>query len=165
MSNSFKSIPLAAALAAMLALAPAIGVAQSPAPAHEHAAHGRLALDHGKKWPTDAPLRKGMHNIRQLIEPQLRAVHDGKLNAEQYGDLARRIEAEVGHIVANCKLQPEADAMLHLVIADIGAGVDALAGKDAAMRPAQGAAKIVTALNDYGRYFNDAAWKPIRARH
>jgi hypothetical protein len=32
------------------------------------------------------------------------------------------MENEIAGIVANCKLEPQADAMLHLVIADLGAG-------------------------------------------
>ncbi len=162
MSNTLKLMALA--VAAALAVAPALSSAQTT-PAHEHAAHGKLALDHGKQWPTDESLRAGMTNIRQLFEPQLPAIHGGKLTAAQYAELAQKVEGEVGNIVANCKLEPNADAMLHLVIADIGGGVDAMAGKNAKVRPAQGAAQVVTALNEYGRYFNHPGWKSIRDGH
>ena len=164
--TSFVSwMPAAVAVAAALVFVPATSHAQATPPAHEHATHGKLALDQGKKWPTDEALRTGMTNIRKLVEPQLPAVHAGNLTAAQYGELARGIEGEVGTIVANCKLEPKADAMLHLVIADIGGGVDAMAGKSKTVRPAQGAAQVVTALNEYARYFNDPAFKPIRAGH
>lgn len=162
MSNTLKL--LSVAVAAALAVAPAISSAQAT-PAHDHAGHGKLALDHGKRWQTDDALRTGMTGIRQLLEPQLGAIHGGKLSAAQYGELATKVEAQVGSIVTNCKLEPNADAMLHLVIADIGGGVDAMAGKNAKVRPAQGAAQVVTALNEYGRYFNHPGWKLIKAGH
>lgn len=165
MPNTMKWTPIAAVIAAAMALTlPAAGNAQGT-PAHEHATHGKLTLDHGKKWPTDEALRVGMTNIRNLVEPQLRAIHGGKLTAAQYSDLAQKVEGQVGYIVANCKLDPKADAMLHLVIADIGTGVDAMAGKSASVRPAQGAVSVVTALNDYGRSFNHPGWKPIQTGH
>ncbi len=160
MSNTLKL--MTPAIAATLAAAPAVSTAQTT-PAHEHSAHGKLTLDHGKQWPTDEALRTGMTSIRQLIEPQLGAIHAGKLTAAQYAELAQKVEGQVGYIVANCKLEPNADAMLHLVIADIGGGVDAMAGKNAKVRPAQGAGQVVTALNEYGRYFNHPGWKPIKA--
>ena len=46
----------------------------------------------------------------------------------KYGALATKVSTEVAGIVQNCKLEPEADAQLHLVIADIMAGVEALPG-------------------------------------
>jgi hypothetical protein len=165
MPNAIKWMPLAAAITAMLAVTPVVSKAQMSAPAHEHAEHGKLTLNHGKKWPTDDALRTGMNNIRKLVEPQLPAVHADKLAAAQYGELARKVEAEVGFVVANCKLDPKADAMLHLVIADIGGGVDAMAAKNPSVQPAQGATTVVAALNEYGRYFNHPGWKPIRAAH
>ncbi len=165
MSRTIKWMSVVAALTAALALTPAVSSAQASPPAHEHAGHGNLALDHGKKWSTDAALRTGMNNIREQVGPRLGAIHSGKLTTAQYSELAQKVEAEVGYIVANCKLEPKADAMLHLVIADIGAGVDALAGRSTSLRPAQGAAAIVTALNEYNRFFRHPGWKAIRAGH
>ena len=104
-----------------------------------------MALNQGRKWATDEPLGMGMGRIRALVEPQLAAAHAGKLTSAQYRELATKIETEVGGIVANCKLEPKADAMLHLVIADIGAGTDAIAGKDAKLRPALSTLKVAQA--------------------
>jgi hypothetical protein len=106
-----------------------------------------------------------MDRIRKLVEPQLALAHAGKLGAGQYQALARQIESEVGGIVANCKLEPKADAMLHLVIADIGAGTDAMAGKDAKTRPALGLVKVAEGLNQYAGHFDHPGFKPIRNVH
>ena len=70
-----------------------------------------------------------------------------------------------GGIVANCKLEPKADEMLHLVIADIGAGTDAMAGKDAKARPALGLVKVAEAVNQYGSHFGHPGFQPIRNVH
>ena len=55
--------------------------------------------------------------------------------------------------------------MLHLVIADIGQGVDAMAGKDAKLRPAPGLVKVAQAVIQYGSHFDDPGFKPIRNIH
>lgn len=139
-------------------------------PAHDHgAAHGhghdhgadRLALDDGRKWPTDAALRDGMNRLRALAAKRLDAAHHGKISTVQYAALARQVETEVGGIVANCKLEPRADAMLHLVIAEIGAGADAMAGKAPGVKRAQGLLQVAGAVNAYGDYFDHPGFKPI----
>ncbi len=135
--------------------------------AHDHAAAAphNLALNQGRKWATDEPLRAGMGRIRGVVEPQLGAAHAGKLTPAQYREVATKIEAEVGGIVANCKLEPKADAMLHLVIADIGAGTGTMAGKDSKSRPALGLVRVAQAVNQYGSHFDHPGFTPIRNLH
>lgn len=164
--------PMRTALAtAALTLAALLGgpaLAQATA-AHDHghdaAAPGKLGLDQGRKWGTDAALRNGMTRIRELVEPQLGAAHAGKLTPAQYRELATQIETEVAGIVATCKLEPRADAMLHMVIADLGAGTDAMAGKAAKVKPVAGLGKVVQALNQYGRHFDHPGFRPVRGGH
>jgi hypothetical protein len=152
----------AAVMAATLGM-PAL--AQVATHDHSAATPHKLALNQGRKWTTDAPLRAGMERIRGLVEPQLGAAHTGRLTPAQYRELALQVETEVGGIVANCKLEPKADAMLHLVIADIGAGTDSMAGKDAKVRPALGLVKVAQAVNQYGSHFDAPGFKPIRNLH
>ena len=152
----------AAAMAAALSL-PAL--AQTAAHDHSAATPHKLALNQGRKWATDEPLRAGMGRIRGLVEPQLGAAHAGKLTPAQYRELATRVEAEVGGVVANCKLEPEADAMLHLVIADLAQGADTMAGKNAKLRPALGLVKVAQAVNQYGSHFDHPGFKPIPGVH
>jgi len=161
-----RTLLAAPAAAAALALAlSAAALAQTAAHDHGAAAPHKLTLNQGHKWATDAPLRAGMGRIRGLVEPQLAAAHAGRLTPAQYRELATRIETEVGGIVANCKLEPKADAMLHLVIADIGAGTDAMAGKDATARPALGLVEVARAVNQYGSHFDHPGFKPIPNVH
>jgi hypothetical protein len=115
---------------------------------HGHAAdEPQLVLNQGKKWPTDAPLRQGMENIRSALGGGMK-----------YGALATKVSTEVAGIVQNCKLAPEADAQLHLVIADIMAGVEALEGKAKGETRRAGAEKIARALVAYGEHFDHAGW-------
>jgi hypothetical protein len=165
--TTIKRTKLAAALTTAVLVAIFAGPVEAQTSGHDHgaAATSALTLNQGQKWPTDKPLRDGMDRIRGLVEPQLSAAHAGKLGLSQYQALAKQIESQVGAIVANCKLEPKADAMLHLVIADIGAGTDAMAGKDAKLPPAQGLVKVAQAVNAYGGHFDHAGFKPIPNSH
>jgi hypothetical protein len=151
---------LAAAAIAIVLAAPAM--AQPTPHSHEAAAPHKLALDHGRTWKTDAPLRDGMGRIRDLVAPRLGESRAGRLDAAEYGRLAAQVQTEVGTIVAQCKLDPKADAMLHLVIADLLEGTDAMAGKTATLRPAQGLSKVAVAVNEYGAHFDHPGFKPLR---
>jgi hypothetical protein len=154
------------ALGAALVVAAFTFGANAPAfavDAHSHAsgAPPTLTLDHGKKWETDAPLRQRMSDIRTLMAAQLGPIHAAKLPLAEYQALGVAVEQKVAAIVAECKLPADADAMLHLVVADLVAGADIMQGKTLG-DPAQGAHKVVTAANAYGRYFDHAGWKALR---
>ena len=130
-----------------------------------HAATHGLVLDDGRKWPTDPPLRDAMTVIRKDIDASLHDIHRNRLSNARYAALAATVEARVADIVANCKLEPEADAMLHLVIADITQGTDAMAGKDHQLRPVLGLTKVARAVNQYGSHFDDPGFKPLADGH
>ena len=152
-----------AALAAALALAFG-GPALAAKDAHEHghgAQEAKLVLDHGKKWQTDEPLRKGMESIRGALAAELKAIHANKATPRQYKALADRIESEVAGIVQNCKLEPDADAQLHIVVAELLAGAEAMHGKEKGVKPRAGAERVAQALNAYGEHFDHAGWKRI----
>lgn len=143
----FRGIAIAFAVAAAFGL-PA---AQAAGDAHDHAAgEAKLVLNHGKKWPTDAPLRQGMEKIRAAVTAE-----------KNYEVLAKKINAEVAGIVQDCKLEPEADAQLHIVIADLMAAAEVMEGKVKGEAPRQGAVKAVKALNAYGKHFDHAGWKRL----
>ncbi len=129
---------------------------------HEHAAQpAKLQLDQGRKWATDEALRKSMASLRESFAAQLEPIHKGRLDAAGYKALGEKIEGEVANIVAQCKVDGKADAMLHIVIGDLVAAADVLQGK-AAGKPAGAAHRAVTALNAYGRYFDHPGWKSLK---
>jgi hypothetical protein len=126
--------------------------------------HG-LKLNAGQKWATDEPLRQGMSRIKDALEPRLPAVHGGKLSAAQYDALGKEIDAQLAYVVQNCKLEPQADAVLHVILADLIAGNDALQGKNKKLKRSAGVVKVVQSLENYGKYFDHPGWRAPKAGH
>lgn len=153
--------------ALLIAAGMSLATAGHAAPGHKHETHAdhgapaALQLNAGKKWDTDEALRKAMGNIRQAVAASLHQIHEDRLPAAGYGKLARKVEGEVGNIVANCKLEPKADAQLHLVVAELIAGADQMAGKIKKAKRQDGAVKVIGALEKYAEYFDDPKFKPI----
>ena len=145
-SRGIRQAALAAALAAVFA-APAFASGDEQ---HRHDAGvgATLTLNQGKKWPTDAPLRQGMENIRAAYGKNVK-----------YGAFAAKVNTEVAGIVQNCKLEPAADEQLHLVIAELLAGAEAMEGKVKGETPRAGAERVEKALKAYGRHFDHPGWK------
>lgn len=141
-----------------------LGQAGALATEHQHSHQGgaaKLTLDHGRKWAIDEPLRKAMANIRDAVAASLEGIHGGRFSDAEYGGLARKVSGEVEYMVSNCKLDPKADAQLHLIIADILDGVAAMEGKRKKMKRMDGAVKVIVALEKYADYFDDPGWKPL----
>lgn len=157
----FILLPLSAAMLALPLMVQA---------APDHHDHGTatthtIELNAGKKWATDDALRQGMSAIRTLAEKALPAAHAGKLTPARYDALANDINAQIAHIVDNCKLDARADAQLHIIIAELSAGIDAMQGKHAGEARAMGVVQVSQTLNTYGKYFNHPGWKAIKLPH
>jgi hypothetical protein len=162
---------LLASLAGLALLAATPGIALAQHEHQQHAMHGsggavtQLQLKDGQKWQTDASLRSGMASIRAAFDADHPSIHTGKQTDAQYAALAAHIDQQVKSIVANCRLPAEADANLHLVIADLLQGVSLMRGEDPQRSRHDGAALVHGALNAYGQYFDDPAWKPDAPMH
>ena len=139
----------------------AVAATDHQAAGHAHEAPAKLELDHGRPWATDAPLRKGMDALRAAFAGRLAAIHAGTLAPDGYAALGAKIEGEVGTIVAECRLEPKADGVLHVIVAELLAAADVLLGR-APGTPAAGAHRAVIALNDYGRYFDHPQWQALQ---
>lgn len=138
-------------------LAPAAFAADTHA--HGHAtAPLKLQLDHGKKWGTDAALRRGMEGIRDAVHGAPAALHKAAASPEAYAGLGRQVEAQVGRIVQECKLPPAADAQLHIVVAELVAGADAMKDAKDAKAGRAGLVKVDGALKSYAKYFDHPGW-------
>ncbi len=164
-----KNVLAALTSVTLLATAPNLALAQQEHPQHKmHGSGGAVAqlqLQDGQKWPTDASLRSGMGSIRAAFDADHPAIHAGKQTDAQYSTLATHIDQQAQSIVANCHLPSDADANLHLVIADLLQGVTLMQGKDTTRSRHDGAALVHRALKAYGRYFDDPAWKPDSPMH
>ena len=157
-TRHFVASALSALFLAAAAAAPAFA-----ADAHSGGAEAparKITLDHGRKWATDAPLREGMTQIRKALARQHAAVKKGTMSDAGYAELGAAIEKNVASIVANCKLSPEADANLHVIVAELVGAADELKAGAAASHE-EAARKAMNAVNLYGRYFDHPGWKPL----
>lgn len=156
-----KTLATALAAGALALSAAALAPAVLAADPHDHghgAAPAKLQLDHGKKWKTDEPLRRGMAAIRDTVNRAPAPLHKATAKPEAYAEVGKRVESEVGRIVKECKLPPEADAQLHIVIADVIAGADAMKGATNAPAGRAGLVKVDSALKAYAKYFDHPGW-------
>lgn len=138
-------------------------LAASSSVKHSHEDHdgARLSLDKGKKWESDESLRRGMLEIKRALEPSIKSIHDRTLETNRYVVIGEKVEKSVESVFKNCKLRPEADAMLHLILAKVlnGASEMKVRGKPDGQRA--GAVEVVVALKQYGSYFRHPGWAPI----
>ncbi len=144
-----------------IALATSLGTLAPQAAAQHHghapaAAPAAQAATPAVRYATDAPLRKGMADIRTAVGMLEHAEH-GHLDATQVRNLAGNIERAIGGIIAECKLAPEADAALHGIIGRLGQGIAALKEDPADTAPVAG---MRAALDDYARMFDDPGAAP-----
>lgn len=144
-------------LALLMSSVPGLVGAHDHEHSHDAGPTGKLELKQGAKWPTDAHLRQGMDGIRHAMHEKKAALNSGAFSVEQAHALSQKVNEQITYMVQNCKMDSDADAMLHLVLADIIAGSEALAGQDM-NKARQGAEKISHALENYGVYFDHPGW-------
>lgn len=144
--------------------------AANEATSHSHshgsaeAAHA-LKLNAGSKWKGDEALRQSMAKIRDAVDAKLPAAHRGKLDAGQYEALGGEIELQVANIVQNCKLDPEADEVLHVILAEMLEGNAKMQGKDAHAKRSAGLVQVVHSLEQYAKYFEHPGFEAPTAGH
>ena len=160
---NIKRLTALAGLSLILAASGAPALAGETHPEHDHhtGTEQKLQLDAGHKWATDQPLRQAMDDINQAMTKALPLIHQNRFSRTDYQSLARGIQQEVGYAVEHCKLEPDADAMLHIVITDLIAATEQMGGRTATARHA-GAAAVLRALQSYAAYFEHPGWKPVR---
>ena len=164
MLTRWKNFAATLSATALLSISSGIVSAQDHSHAHDHEKQAQLTLDNGKKWATDDNLRLGMSRIRVALAAELPAIHSGKASAEQYRTLAQKTNDQIAFMVKNCKLEQQADAMLHLVLADIIAGSDAMMAQGGS-EARKGVETIARALENYGAYFEHPGWYGMKHNH
>lgn len=138
-----------------------IHAAESADPRH-HGEGGaevqKLELDAGRKWATDAPLRRAMADINEAMTEAVPLIRKDQLDAAAYQALAATVKQKVAYAVEYCKLEPRADAMLYLLLADLMAGAETMEGNTGRPRH-EGGRAVLQALDAYGRYFQHLGWQ------
>jgi hypothetical protein len=100
-----------------------------------------------------------MSEIRTAMVDALPPIHANKFSREAFDELAGRVQGQIDYVTANCKLPEEADRQLHIVLEQI---LDGIAVMKADKERAEGAVKIVQALELYGTHFSHTGWKPLK---
>lgn len=162
--SNITTVLAAAALA--LASAAVAGTQESEDTAqahHGHAAHEPVpapapTLAEGQRWATDVPLREAMLRIREGVASSLHAFREESLSAGEAQALAAAVEADVQYMIANCRLEPQPDAALHLLIGRMLGAAEALRADPAAPG---GMPELVSVVRDYGASFDHAGWEPL----
>jgi len=158
----FPLAPVAAAALAILAWAP-------PALAQDHANHS----GHGApaapavtgRFTPDATLSNEMAEARSAFAERLSAIHAGKLDGADYVALGAALEGRVTTIVRECKLPPDAGAVLHVTIARMLTAASTMKrGSSTPEQRRDAAVAAVRAYDDYGARFDDPQWKALQAR-
>lgn len=121
---------------------------------HHHPAPAVAQAAPAQRWDTDVPLRMGMAKIRTAVDA-LQHHERGHMGPQQAVVLATQVQEQVTYLVAHCKLEPQADAALHVIIAELGSGAQALKADPTDTRVI---ASMRHALQDYPRQFNDPGW-------
>ncbi|HRM68060.1 MAG TPA: hypothetical protein PLO71_01395 [Thauera phenylacetica] len=124
-------------------------------------AQGTTAAIGTSRLATDPALRQGMTTIRKVVEPYIPLIRSGQFGDGHYAAVGKAVAQQVEYIVANCKLDPAADRVLHELLVQLQDGSDRFGGNQGVARD-EGVAPIVNALNDYGRYFDHPGWQPLR---
>ena len=122
---------------------------------HAHETPAQLTLTAGQKWATDASLRTGMQKIRELIAPVVAVPAGNALDPQQARQLSDGVQAQVSFLISHCKLDPKADAVLHVLIADLLKGAELLKKPDTG---SEGMNLVLRVLDQYPQYFDHAGW-------
>lgn len=121
-----------------------------------------LQLDHGKPWATDASLRQGMERIRKAVSIDRPSSVDGALNGGLNKVEAMALSAEIDDSLAfmfeHCRLAPEADANLHVLLERLMHASNSLKEHPSS---ADGMSEVLRVLEIYPRYFAHPEWMPI----
>lgn len=144
-------------VASLLAIAVVAGVSLakvSDTPADPVPTAKSEQAPHAQRWQTDAALRTGMANIRTAVDTLEHHAH-GHLDDAQVVALATQVEQQIAYLIANCKLEPRADAALHTIIVELGTGAQALQNMPANRDPI---ASMQRAVAIYPQQFDDPNW-------
>lgn len=154
---SIRNVVVGVVLALSLMSGSAATVLAEEAHSHESGSV-ELNLNNGARWQTDDALRRGMSDMRNDMAGALPGIHGNAFTPAEYTELADKIDGRINYLVENCKLSPEADEQLHVLLVQIIDGIAVMKG-DADQ--VHGAVKIVQALNLYPEYFDHPDWQTL----
>ncbi|SBV37031.1 DnrO protein [uncultured Stenotrophomonas sp.] len=149
-------IPLSATTLVLAGLF-ALPAAARPVHDHAHAAHTPQApaAAPAQQWPSDASLREGMRRIRVAVQG-LEHYEHGHIGIAQASATTTLIDEAIAGMFAGCKLEPDADVVLHGLLAEFMAGAEAV--RTSPQVPVAEIARMRQALARYPQLFDDPRW-------
>lgn len=120
------------------------------------------SLNDGRRWETDLPLRTGMQRIRDAVDQAFVAYADNRLTSAETKALSATVQENVNYLIANCKLPPKVDAMLHVLITELLSAAAHVGEKHA---DREGWERMGQALRRYSEYFDHPGWVAFDAKN
>lgn len=129
---------------------------------HDHDSHASsaLTLNAGQRWNTDAALRTGMQRVRDAAARVVGSAAARPVAKDDAKQFSVTVQESVEYLVKNCKLEPKADAALHVIITDLLTGAASLVENPGS---AEAIGAIERALQRYPEYFDHPGWQPVAA--
>lgn len=103
-----------------------------------------------------------MTEIRAAMEAKKGKNKVSMLPAASYAQLGEKVSRSVKFIFKKCKLKPDADAMLHILLAKILNGVEKMKMENDPTEQVEGASAVGAALEEYSDFFNHPGWMSLR---
>ena len=100
-----------------------------------------------------------MSAIHNHIKASLNKIHNQKMTDRDYQDLSKKIRENIDAIFANCKLTPEADAQLHIVLAGMLSANSKVSGKLSQKDKASAVMEILENYKAYLKHFEHSETK------
>lgn len=143
----------------VLVLLVAFAAAPAVAVAHNHAAPAPVPLPEAT-FPADAALRTAMDRVRNAVEAFEHARH-GHMGPEQVRALADHLDTQVARVFRECRLEPRADASMHVLLGTLLKGSRAMREQPTDYAPV---AAMERAMADYARMFEDPGARAAATR-
>lgn len=114
---------------------------------HDHGGHDKVETKGSTKFKTDANLQERMTKIYNTML----ALHDKNTDKNK---AAKELELTVKDIFATCKLEPEADKILHVALSDVMSAATFVKKK----KDKEAMDKLHSALDLYEKRFTPTGW-------
>lgn len=113
--------------------------------------------------PTDAPVRKGMLAIRDIVRTNHSLVTHRRMPPDHAMRFAAQVKVEADRILSTTTLTGDALEKLRALLEEIVTGLGAVARPEEGTSAIDGLARADAALARYPEEFDDPDWKPLQA--
>jgi hypothetical protein len=115
------------------------------------------------KLATDAAVRSGMLAIRDLVRLNHSLVTHRRMPPDHAQRFAKAIGAQADTILATSTISGAAKERLAALLAEVTAGVEAVAHPERGVAPMDGLVRVDEALARYPQEFDHPGWAPVQS--